>query len=88
MQKNYIKEETIERMRLDEEVLMDFFREYLSVSVSSDPYVYTFSIYCNPVSFVYEIVISIYWSRLFLMLSHPNFLKLAAESRKQSQDTE
>ncbi|CAN6586425.1 unnamed protein product [Malus baccata var. baccata] len=31
-QKNYIKEETIERMRLDEEVLMDFFREYLSVS--------------------------------------------------------
>ncbi|XVF14764.1 hypothetical protein REPUB_Repub09cG0089800 [Reevesia pubescens] len=32
MQKNYIKEETIERMRLDEEVLMDFFREYISVS--------------------------------------------------------
>lgn len=31
-QKNYIKEETIERMRLDEEVLMDFFREYISVS--------------------------------------------------------
>ncbi|KAJ8420287.1 hypothetical protein Cgig2_016818 [Carnegiea gigantea] len=28
----YIKEETIERMRLDEEVLMDFFREYTSVS--------------------------------------------------------
>ena len=28
------KEETIERMRLDEEVLMDFFREYISVSVS------------------------------------------------------
>ncbi|XP_047340978.1 exocyst complex component SEC6 [Impatiens glandulifera] len=31
-QKNYIKEETIDRMRLDEEVLMDFFREYISVS--------------------------------------------------------
>ncbi|KAI7744708.1 hypothetical protein M8C21_001488 [Ambrosia artemisiifolia] len=31
-QKNYIKEETIERMRLDEEVLMDFFREYISVN--------------------------------------------------------
>ncbi|POO00277.1 Exocyst complex component Sec [Trema orientale] len=31
-QRNYIKEETIERMRLDEEVLMDFFREYISVS--------------------------------------------------------
>ncbi|KAH0684814.1 hypothetical protein KY289_022566 [Solanum tuberosum] len=31
-QKNYIKEETIERMRLDEEVLMDFFREYISVA--------------------------------------------------------
>lgn len=31
-QRNYIKEETIERMRLDEEVLMDFFREYLNVS--------------------------------------------------------
>ena len=34
LQKNHIKEETIERMRLDEEVLMDFFREYISVSVS------------------------------------------------------
>ncbi|KAG5070942.1 hypothetical protein JHK86_006153 [Glycine max] len=33
-QKNYIKEETIERMRLDEEVIMDFFREHISVSVS------------------------------------------------------
>ncbi|KAK4428426.1 Exocyst complex component SEC6, partial [Sesamum alatum] len=31
-QKNYIQEETIERMKLDEEVLMDFFREYISVS--------------------------------------------------------
>ncbi|GKU90813.1 hypothetical protein SLEP1_g4764 [Rubroshorea leprosula] len=31
-QRNYIKEETIERMRLDEEVLMDFFREYIIVS--------------------------------------------------------
>ncbi|KAI3872763.1 hypothetical protein MKW92_022405, partial [Papaver armeniacum] len=31
-QKNYIKEETIERMRLDEEVLMDFFREYINVA--------------------------------------------------------
>ncbi|XP_057485412.1 exocyst complex component SEC6-like isoform X2 [Actinidia eriantha] len=31
-QKNYVKEETIERMRLDEEVIMDFFREYISVS--------------------------------------------------------
>ncbi|XP_073226473.1 exocyst complex component SEC6 isoform X2 [Cicer arietinum] len=31
-QKNYIKEETIERMRLDEEVIMDFFREHISVS--------------------------------------------------------
>ncbi|KAL9171924.1 hypothetical protein ABFS82_03G012200 [Erythranthe guttata] len=28
IQKNYIKEETIERMKLDEEILMDFFREY------------------------------------------------------------
>ncbi|RZR75942.1 hypothetical protein BHM03_00000527 [Ensete ventricosum] len=33
MQRNYIREETIERMRLDEEVLMDFFREHLSVTV-------------------------------------------------------
>lgn len=32
MQKNYIKEETIERMRLDEDVIMDFFREYINVS--------------------------------------------------------
>lgn len=32
VQKNYIKEETIERMKLDEEVLMDFFRAYISVS--------------------------------------------------------
>ncbi|KAL3845847.1 hypothetical protein ACJIZ3_003250 [Penstemon smallii] len=32
VQKHYIKEETIERMKLDEEVLMDFFREYISVS--------------------------------------------------------
>ncbi|KAF9670681.1 hypothetical protein SADUNF_Sadunf13G0094000 [Salix dunnii] len=31
-QKNYIKEDTIERMRLDEEVIMDFFREYISVA--------------------------------------------------------
>jgi len=31
-QKNYIKEETIERMRLDEEVLLDFFREHISVN--------------------------------------------------------
>ncbi|WOL17149.1 exocyst complex component SEC6 [Canna indica] len=31
-QKNYIREETIERMRLDEEVIMDFFREHLSVT--------------------------------------------------------
>ncbi|KAF1884685.1 hypothetical protein Lal_00028569 [Lupinus albus] len=30
--KNYIKEDTIERMRLDEDVIMDFFREYISVS--------------------------------------------------------
>ncbi|XP_047955753.1 exocyst complex component SEC6-like [Salvia hispanica] len=32
VQKNYIKEETIERMKLDEEVLMDFFQEYISIS--------------------------------------------------------
>ncbi|KAK4601561.1 hypothetical protein RGQ29_010924 [Quercus rubra] len=32
IQRGYIKEETIERMRLDEEVLMDFFREYITVS--------------------------------------------------------
>ncbi|XP_043717349.1 exocyst complex component SEC6-like [Telopea speciosissima] len=31
-QKNYIKEETIERMRLDEEVILDFFRGYVNVS--------------------------------------------------------
>ncbi|KAF8377237.1 hypothetical protein HHK36_030611 [Tetracentron sinense] len=31
-QRTSIKEETIERMRLDEEVLMDFFREYINVS--------------------------------------------------------
>lgn len=35
LQKNYIREETIERMRLDEEVLMDFFREYINVTVST-----------------------------------------------------
>ncbi|KAG8383036.1 hypothetical protein BUALT_Bualt05G0142500 [Buddleja alternifolia] len=32
VQKNYIKEETIDRMKLDEELFMDFFREYISVS--------------------------------------------------------
>ncbi|CAH9125608.1 unnamed protein product [Cuscuta epithymum] len=32
MQKNYIKEETIERMRLDEKVLMAFFQKYIIVS--------------------------------------------------------
>ncbi|XP_042514334.1 exocyst complex component SEC6 [Macadamia integrifolia] len=32
IQRNYIKEETIERMRLDEEVIMDFFRDYINVS--------------------------------------------------------
>ncbi|XP_058096627.1 exocyst complex component SEC6-like isoform X2 [Magnolia sinica] len=31
-QRNYIKEETIERMRLDEEVIVDFFREYINVT--------------------------------------------------------
>ncbi|KAI3717983.1 hypothetical protein L1987_69949 [Smallanthus sonchifolius] len=31
-QKNYIKEETIERMRLDEEVLMNFFKKCISVN--------------------------------------------------------
>ncbi|KAK1305059.1 hypothetical protein QJS10_CPB11g00117 [Acorus calamus] len=31
-QRNYIKEETIDRMRLDEEVLMDFFREYINIT--------------------------------------------------------
>ncbi|CAA7405804.1 unnamed protein product [Spirodela intermedia] len=31
-QKTYIKEETIERMRLDEEVLMDFFRDHINIS--------------------------------------------------------
>nr|XP_018683840.1 PREDICTED: exocyst complex component SEC6-like isoform X2 [Musa acuminata subsp. malaccensis] len=30
-QRNCIREETIERMRLDEEVLLDFFREHLSL---------------------------------------------------------
>jgi len=29
-QKNYIKEKTIERMRVDEEVFLDFFREYIN----------------------------------------------------------
>ncbi|KAL8523586.1 hypothetical protein ACS0TY_013532 [Phlomoides rotata] len=37
IQKSYIKEETIERMKLDEEVLIDFFREYISISVSFTP---------------------------------------------------
>ncbi|KAL5992217.1 SNARE-binding exocyst subunit S6 [Asimina triloba] len=32
-QRNYIKEETIERMKLDEEVLSDFFREYINSSL-------------------------------------------------------
>ncbi|GLJ11406.1 hypothetical protein SUGI_0166340 [Cryptomeria japonica] len=31
-QKNYIREETLERMRVDEEVLLDFFREYINLS--------------------------------------------------------
>ncbi|URE10916.1 exocyst complex component 3-like [Musa troglodytarum] len=31
-QRNYIREETIERMRLAEEVLLDFFREHLSLT--------------------------------------------------------
>ncbi|EPS57702.1 hypothetical protein M569_17115, partial [Genlisea aurea] len=32
VQKNFIKEETIERMKLDEEVILDFFRSSISVS--------------------------------------------------------
>ncbi|XP_073010265.1 exocyst complex component SEC6 [Typha latifolia] len=32
IQRNYIREETIERMRLDEEVLMDFFSEFINVT--------------------------------------------------------
>ena len=48
MQKNYIREETIERMRLDEEVLMDFFREHLSVTVSICPLLFLLSsLFCN-----------------------------------------
>lgn len=43
LQKSYIKEETIERMKLDEEVLIDFFREYISVSVSFTPLSLTLS---------------------------------------------
>lgn len=31
-QKNYIKEETIERMRIDEEVLIEFFRDYINIT--------------------------------------------------------
>ncbi|GLJ16306.1 hypothetical protein SUGI_0275020 [Cryptomeria japonica] len=31
-QKNYIREETLERMQVDEEVLLDFFREYINLS--------------------------------------------------------
>ncbi|XP_058084491.1 exocyst complex component SEC6 isoform X1 [Magnolia sinica] len=31
-QRNYIKEETIERMKLDEEILTEFFREYINAS--------------------------------------------------------
>ncbi|KAM0936842.1 putative exocyst complex component EXOC3/Sec6 [Dioscorea sansibarensis] len=31
-QRNYMKEETIERMRLDEEVLLEFFRDYITVT--------------------------------------------------------
>nr|CAD1826865.1 unnamed protein product [Ananas comosus var. bracteatus] len=31
-QRSYIREETIERMRLDEEVLMDFFREHINAT--------------------------------------------------------
>ncbi|RWR82956.1 exocyst complex component SEC6 isoform X1 [Cinnamomum micranthum f. kanehirae] len=31
-QRNYIKEETIDRMRLDEEVITDFFREYINIT--------------------------------------------------------
>eukprot|EP01018_Ginkgo_biloba_P039554 Gb_09867 [translate_table: standard] len=31
-QRNYIREETLERMRVDEEVLLDFFREYINLS--------------------------------------------------------
>lgn len=37
MKKNYIKEETIDRMRADEGLLLEFFREYISVSVSQNP---------------------------------------------------
>jgi len=31
-QKNYIKEKTLERMRVDEEVFLDFFRDYIDLS--------------------------------------------------------
>ncbi|KAJ3695596.1 hypothetical protein LUZ60_000973 [Juncus effusus] len=31
-QKNYIREETIDRMRLDEDVLMDFFSQYINIT--------------------------------------------------------
>jgi hypothetical protein len=34
LQKNYIKEGTIKMMRLDEEILMNFFREHANVTVN------------------------------------------------------
>ena len=48
--KNYIKKDTVQRMRLDEEVFVDFFREYTNVTVS----VLTagrFILFCNYSSF-------------------------------------
>lgn len=35
LQKNYIKEDTVERMKLDEEVIMEFFEEYMTNTVST-----------------------------------------------------
>jgi len=37
IQKKYIKEKTLEMMHVDEEVFLDFFRDYIGLSVSTFP---------------------------------------------------
>lgn len=80
MQKNYIKEETIERMRLDEEVLMDFFREYLSVSVSADLCFLHFVKDISILTRYFPFIGGIYFYFSLLRLFHSGFMNLATES--------
>lgn len=77
MKKNYIKEETIDRMRADEGLLLEFFREYISVSVSQ-----------NPNSLFQILYFSNKKNNNRVLFFNSFFMGVLAESRKQNQDTE